>query len=821
MKSVKQLVIFVLVLVASQVQAQTSRIVLGNVVDSLQQAPLQGATITLVDSNGVKLQTTSSDTKGFFKLITEKKSLREIIISFTGFKTKTVQLSYDQLAYEYKLGSLYLYPDVSSIAEVIVKGIKPTVSFKIDRQVFKASQFAAASNGTGIDVVRNLPSVSVNGQGDISLRGSTSFLVLVNGKTTQGDPAFVLNQLPADAIESIEIITNPSAMYDADGKSGILNIITKNDVEDGLMLQTNVMGGLPAFNTYNNQRSKHPQRYSADVSAAFRKNKWDVSGGFNYLRNDVAGYREGDVFTIVNNIKTSFPSNGERSFNRYNYGGRLAVVYEINKSNNISSGFYIGKRYQTRVADLLYNNQREDLSTGTVSDFTYFNKNTQQKEGVFTLANLDYTHLFADKSKLVFSALFERANLSGLTTNNNLSYPSLADTVQYTENPSSNPLNASRLKLDYNRKVGNGNFQAGYQYRYDVQDGRFLYLTKVLGTTEFTVNPDFTSNVKLINHIHAGYLQYAAKVKRFSYSAGVRVEESERNLLFSLNDQKTKLPLTNFFPSLQLRYEAWNRAVLKTGYSRRIKRTNNYELNPFPEREHSETLEQGDPQLLPEFIGTYEVGVEQSFSKGSFYVTLYHQQTKNPIQRVNKVFNDTILNRVYTNAGRAVQTGVEANFTYQVTDVWQSIVGGNVYKYDIKGSIFNGAVAVRNNSWVYSINSTQSFSLPKRWLLQLSVNYLSLRATAQGEDGYFLTPNFTVKKTSMDKRWSVQLQWLNMDAGLKKSNRQRITTYGSIFYTTTNYIYETDQVQLSLSFNLLRKNRKINLPVSEIGEKEF
>jgi ferric enterobactin receptor len=103
----------------------------------------------------------------------------------------------------------------------------------------------------------------------------------------------------------------------------------------------------------------------------------------------------------------------------------------------------------------------------------------------------------------------------------------------------------------------------------------------------------------------------------------------------------------------------------------------------------------------------------------------------------------------------------------------------------------------------------------------LSVNYLSLRATAQGEDGYFLTPNFTLKKTSMDKRWSFQLQWLNMDAGLKKSNRQRITTYGADFYTTTNYIYETDQVQLSLSFNLLRKNRKINLPVSEIGEKEF
>ncbi|NCU02478.1 MAG: TonB-dependent receptor [Chitinophagaceae bacterium] len=816
----KKLAVLILIFYCNQLNAQTNT-VSGNVVDSLQQAALQGATITLVDSNGVKLKTTSTDAQGFFKLVTEKNSLREVIISFAGFKTKKVQLTYNQLAHEYKLGSLYLYPDVFSIAEVIVKGIKPPVSFKIDRQVFKTSQFAAAANGTGIDVVRNLPSVSVNGQGELSLRGSTSFLVLLNGKTTQGDPAFVLNQLPADAIESIEIITNPSAMYDADGKSGIINIITKNGVEDGLMVQASVMGGLPAFNTYNNQRNKYPHRHGADVSAAFRKNKWDLSGGFNYLRNDLAGYREGDVFTIINNIKTSFPSTGERSFQRYNYGGRLAAAYEINKSNQLSAGFYMGKRFQARVADLLYNNQRQDLSNGNSSSFTYFNENTQQKEGVFSLANIDYTHLFADKSKLVFSALYERADLSGLTSNSNLSYPSLKDTIQYTENPSGNPLNAYRLKLDYSKKVGNGNFQAGYQYRYDVQDGRFLYLTKIAGTNNFTIDPDFTSNVKLTNHIHAGYLQYGAKVKRFSYNAGVRLEESERNLLFSLNNQKTKLPLTNFFPSVQLRYEAWDRAVLKTGYSRRIKRTNNYELNPFPEREHSETLEQGDPQLLPELIGTYEAGLEQSFSKGSFYVTLYHQQTKNPIQRVNKIFNDTILNRVFTNAGRAVQTGVEANFTSQVTGVWQTIVGGNVYKYDIKGAIFNGAVAVRNNSWVYSINTTQSFSLPKRWMLQLSINYLSLRATAQGEDGYFLTPNFTVKKTSVDKRWSFQLQWLNMDAGLKKSNRQRITTYGADFYTTTNYVYETDQVQLSLSFNLLRKNRKINLPVSEMGEKEF
>jgi outer membrane receptor protein involved in Fe transport len=244
-------------------------------------------------------------------------------------------------------------------------------------------------------------------------------------------------------------------------------------------------------------------------------------------------------------------------------------------------------------------------------------------------------------------------------------------------------------------------------------------------------------------------------------------------------------------------------------------------LNPLPEREHSETLEQGDAELLPELISTFETGIEQTFAKGSFYATAYYQDVKNPIQRVNKVFNDTILNRVFTNAGRANQVGIETNYTYQINKIWSSLIGGNIYRYGIKGTLFNNSIAIQNSSWVYSINATESFSLPQNWLLQLSINYISEKATAQGEDSRFLTPHLTIKKTSKDKRWNAQMQWLNLDPGFNQSNRQRITTYGSDFYSTTNYVYEVNQLHLSIGYNLTRKNRKINLPVSEIGEKEF
>jgi len=270
-----------------------------------------------------------------------------------------------------------------------------------------------------------------------------------------------------------------------------------------------------------------------------------------------------------------------------------------------------------------------------------------------------------------------------------------------------------------------------------------------------------------------------------------------------------------------MRYQAFEKTTVKIGYNRRIKRTNNYELNPFPEREHAETLEQGDPNLLPELIGNYETGVERSFKKGSLFATIYYQTTQNPIQRVNKIFNDSILVRAFTNAGRSTQLGFETNINFKVNPIWSFVLGGNIYQYQINGNIFNNSISINNSSLVYSINSTQNFNLPKLWNVQLSVNYLSNRATAQGNDGRFLTPHLSIKKSTADKRWSFQIQWLNIDAGMQQSNRQRITTSGKDFYTTTNYIYETDQIQFSTSFNLSKRNRKIVLPISEIGEKEF
>lgn len=815
-----RIIIVVLVLLLQQFCTAQTITIKGLIKDSTDQKPLQAATVSVLANNQKLLATGLTDELGGFSLTITNAQPVKIRVTYTSYQEKELPLlSYNGTNRD--IGTLYLLPRAQSLAAIIVEGRKAPLSFKIDRQVYQASQFGNAANGTGIDVLRNLPSVSVNAQGEIAFRGSGSFLLLMNGKPTQADPALVLGQLPAGTIERIEVITSPGAAYDADGKSGIINIVTKSGFEDGWVIQANTMGGAPPLNNFDNKRYSRPQRYGMDVSAGYNKNKWNWNLGLNYLRNDIAGFREGDVYTITEGIKTSFPSSGERSFWRYNYGGRVSINFKPDSRNDFTAGFYAGKRFQSRVADLLYHNTRQDLSTGNTSSFIYYNENTQQKEGVFTLANLDYSHNFNERSRLSFSGLFERADLSGTTYNLNVQYPDIRDTIQYTRNPNTNPLDAYRVKLDYLQKMGSGSLQTGYQFRYDNQQGEFLYLTLINGSNQFETDPDFSSSVKVNNRIHSGYIQYNGTSKMFTYAAGLRVEYSERDLFLSNTARQKQLQLTNLFPSFQLRYALSENSTLKAGYNKRVKRTNNFELNPVPEREHSETLEQGDPDLLPEFTGTYEAGIEYSFGKNTLFATLYHQQIANPIQRVNSVFADTVLNRLFTNAGRALQTGVEANLNIAIGKTWQFILGGNIYNYQIKGTIFNGQMEVKNRSMVYSINSTQSFNLPRSWLLQLSVNYISQRATAQGEDGAFLTPHFTVKKTTSNKRWYFQFQWLNMDAGLNISNRQRITTFGSNFYTTTQYIYEPDQLQFSLGFNLLRKNRKISLPQSEMGEKEF
>lgn len=759
---------------------------------------------------------------GSFELFSVKAGVYRLAISFMGYHTLTTAAFKVAEGGVVNTGNLQLQASDALLQQVQVTAKKADMATRIDRQTYRANQFASARGGTALDVLKNLPSITINGEGNISVRGSSGFLVLINGKPVLTDAQTVLSQLPANSLQNIELITTPSAKYDPDGKAGIINIITKAGANDGITLTASLQGGLPSTTPHGNKEK--PKRFGGDVTFNYRHNKWDVSAGASYLRADVAGYREGDVYTknVTANTITRFPSAGERSFDKYNYAGRIAATYTADSNNVLTAGFLTGHRFQSRRADLLYNNSKADLSTGMqLYSNIYYNSNLQSKNGTFSLGSIDYSHTFADKSVITTAVLYEHASLYGDTKNLNQAYPQMKDTLQYVYNPYKNPINGYRFKADYARKTRTGKWESGYQYRYDTQNGQFDYYV-----TPLVTQPDayrFRGAAQARNTIHSVYSQYTGKHHQLEYNAGLRYEYATRTVQLSYQAQEYRLALSNLFPSAALLYTLQPGWQLKAGYSKRVQRTTNFELNPIPEREHSETLEQGDPNLLPEFIDLAEAGVVHTFTGGNFFSNLYYQHIKNPIQRVNSVYADTILNRVFTNAQRARLIGWETGVNVQVVKWWNLYLGTNLYNYAINGKLTVTGVTsqVSNTNWVYSVNTNNSFRLGATWALQANVNYLSRKPTAQGEDSYFLVPNSSLKKTFMNGRLAATLQWQNMDMGLKKANRQRITTWGSDFYTTTNYIYETDVFLLNLTFNLTRNTGKARLPASEFGEKEF
>ncbi|PWK21611.1 outer membrane beta-barrel protein [Arcicella aurantiaca] len=274
---------------------------------------------------------------------------------------------------------------------------------------------------------------------------------------------------------------------------------------------------------------------------------------------------------------------------------------------------------------------------------SYFNANLVLKSGSFKVYNLDYTHRFKNSSSITFSFLHENALIDGYTKNQNLNALNYQDTLQYTLNTGANPLNASRIKFDYEKKMWIGKFSLGYQYRTQQQNGVFTYYEKQGNFTNLAFNPAFSAEISVLNRIHGIYTQYAGSFKNLEFSTGLRFENAFREFKVAGSNSSSVLTLSNFFPSANILYNLSNNLRAKIAFSRRVQRSTNNELNPYPEREHSETLEQGDPNIKPEFINVYETGITKDFKKASLYWNVYVQQITDIVNRVNSVYNEPFL----------------------------------------------------------------------------------------------------------------------------------------------------------------------------------
>ena len=828
-------------LVALMVGMQVSMAqISGKIIDATDSSPLEYATAALYDQTDGSLITgvvTSQD--GTFVIDGVKPGTYYMEASFMGYDTKTISdIAIDKRQSVKDLAIIGLSIG-NQLDEVIIQGERATVLHKIDRQVFDTKKFQSSQGGNAIDVVRNLPSVTVDAQGGISVRGSSGFAVLINGKPTQGDASAILSQLPANALETVELITAPSAKYDPEGKGGILNIITKKGATNGIYTQINVRGGLPSIEPYDTKEAA--QRYGIDATLNRRTDKWNLSFGTSYQRNDKTGRREGEVFVInqAEDKQTFLPSDGERSFDDISYNGRFGVDFTPNEADTYSLGFYAGKHTVDRLADIDYydNHAISPIGSGNREyTFQYYNHNLRTRKGDFALGSFDYAHKFNNDSKLSTSLLYEYTFLGGPTYNDNLGLTDRNIVYQQEYNTNDNPLNGYRVNVDYQFKPFSfGTLETGYQFRDIDHTGEFVY------ERDGVLVPEFSSNISLQRTIHSGYTQLTGASHKLDYAAGLRLESMDRTYSEDLRtadpEQTYTYDFVKLFPSASLHYTVNDATKLKAAYSKRVERTTTLKMNSFAEREHSEVFEQGDNQLRPEFIDLVELGVIKNFNGGnSVSATAYYRHVDNVINRVNTLAYeangavlDSIINRVYSNVGKSNAVGLEIGAQLKPSQNWSNYIGANIYSYDIEGAfVFRHRDGITRNydvnssATIYSFNLNSTYSFWENASLQFTFNYLSETNTAQGEDSRFYSPNLSFRKSFLDNKLTATLQWQNIDMGLLDTNEQRITTYkANEFYTTTNYRYEVDMISINLSYTFNAIKNKAKFIESEFGKKEF
>ncbi|QVY65925.1 outer membrane beta-barrel protein [Polaribacter sp. Q13] len=813
----------------------------GEIIDAEDNYPLEYATLALYQTNNKTLVTgVVTDNKGRFSIGNIKPGNYYLEASFIGYKVnKIASFNLKNRSEKKDIGTIKLVlGSGNELNEVVVRSEKAAVVHKIDRQVFDTKKYQSTVGGNAVDVVKNLPSITVDGLGDISVRGSKGFTVLINGKPTQGDASSILAQLPANALESVELITAPSAKYDPEGKGGILNIITKKGAINGTFAQINVRGGFPSIEEYDTKKAA--QRYGIDATVNKRTDNWNISVGASYQRNDKTGRREGEMFIIntPENKTTFLPSDGERSFDEITYNGRFNVDYTPNEKDTYSIGLFAGKRTKERLADIVYFDNHAVSPIGTDNrqyTFTYYNHNLRIRKGDFALGSFDYSHKFDNASKLSASILYEYTFLGGPTENDNLGNPDNTIVYQQEYNTNDNPLYGTRFNLDYQWKPFSfGTLETGYQYRDLDHTGKFVY------ERDGVLVPEFSSDVSLKRTIHSGYAQVTGSKSKWDYNAGVRLESMDRvykeALRSEANENVYDYDFVKLFPSASLQYKINDKTNIKTAYSKRVERTTTFKMNSFAEREHSEVFEQGDNTLLPEFIDLVELGITKKLEKGnSVYATAYFRHVDNVINRVNTLayeqsgaIIDSVINRVFSNVGKSNAIGLEIGATIKPTENWTNSFGANVYNYAIDGVLkfkhrdgINRQYDVDSKSTIYSFNLNSTYNFWENASLQFTFNYLSDRNTAMGEDSRFYSPNLTFRKKFMDDKLTATLQWQNMDMGLLNTNEQRISTSGSNFYTSTNYKYEVDMVSLNLSYTFNAAKNKSKFIESEFGKKEF
>jgi iron complex outermembrane receptor protein len=753
--------------------AQANPKITGIVKDE-QGKPLQSATVSLLrqkDSSLAKVAVT--DATGQYELITGKPGKYIVSIVLVGY-IKTVSPAFDLATADVNLPAFSLRPSVREMNEVVVQSKKPFIETKIDKTIVNVDASPSSAGATAMDILEKSPGVSVSSDGAISLRGKAGVVVMLDGKPSymsSSDLANLLKNMPATALDQVEIMTNPSARYDASGNSGIINIKTKKGKNNGFNGSITLGGSLGLFSPQGTLYAIPKSQNSFNFN--YRKDKFNFFG--NYNPNYFRGRNE---LTIDRNFSNAGTFDGSSAlltnfkFGNFNQTLKLGLDYQADKKNVfgvVVSGFAFDG-HPTPITSSVLKDKNGNVQSSLVSET---NNNIGFKN--FT-GNLNWKHNFDSAGRELTADLdyVAYSNVSDmlLTTNAYNASGASAGAPLYLRGHLPSDINIWSFKSDYTQPLKNGRLEAGIKSSLVSNDNLVDYERQL--NDKSWVRDARSNHFVYDENINAAYLNINKQYKKWTIQGGLRLENTIAKGTQVSNDSTFKRNFTNLFPSIFVSYEFDKNNQLTTSYSRRITRPNYQDLNPFTYFLDSLTYRKGNPYLLPQFTQNYELSYA---FKSKFIFTLNYNHTTDVISQILKQNSATkVTFNTSENIAQFTNVGLSITAPATFTNWWNASFFTNIYNNRYVGVYNADPIDVSFTSFM--VNMTNNFTLNKKKGFSGEISgfyrYKSVDQLAVSEPIYQI--GFALQKQVLQGKGTVRLNvrdpfaWQKFESRVKYSD---------------------------------------------------
>jgi hypothetical protein len=743
----------------------------GTVLDADDDISIPYATVALYSKPDSSFVTgTATDNEGRFSLEEVSDGDYYLVINFIGYSKQIISdVTVVKGERKLDLGTVKLSKATQALDEVEITAERNAVQYKIDKKVVHVSKNLSAVGSTLTDALENVPSIQTDAEGNVTLRGSSNFTVLIDGKPTALSGSDALKQIPASTVENVEIITNPSAKYDPEGTAGIINIVMKKEYQTGL-------------NGIINASLGTQWKHSGDFTFNYRADKvnYFVSGSYR----NFSSYPH----TLIN-AKTDFNdtiSQIVQEANRVQYNNPYNVkagadLYLSDKNTLSLSGSYghwgfgldmdahITETTQP-VSDTVFKNTVTNLYTGgeylngTLTFDSKYGKN-------HSWTNTLYVSKWDGGSKSVTD---ERTTDSQWNVISPDKYRSDQTNVNYE----------LRAKSDYTMPLGeNGKLEAGYQIRMKNEDGSYLVENYEPEANLWENDPEFTNSMRFERSIHALYGTYGSQLAGFQYQIGLRGEYTDRLLTQITTAEDFDAESIELFPTVHISRELPKLQQIQASYSRRVNRPRIWNLNPFPIYSDSYMMQTGNPYLLPEFTDSYELNYMKRSQIGFAAIEAYYRQTHDSHEQSIRLNDEGITVITTENLDNTYAYGAElsGNFRYKK---WLNIyASANIYNYSIEGETVSPSADLKSLKTDFRLNTT--FTIKQNTRIQLTGFYNAPTITSQGMRSELFGMNAAVNQNFFKNKLTATL-----------SARNVLNTMSFEFYS------ETENMRTDFEFNM-------------------